>query len=76
MVDVSKPNPIVTIDMSPKKAPIGIKKYIKLVKKSLQSSPYYHQIYLQINTKRFLCEVLVTEEECVTSKHVASILKQ
>jgi hypothetical protein len=66
MVDVSKPNPIVTIDMSPKKAPIGIKKYIKLVKKSLQSSPYYHQIYLQINTKRFLCEVLVTEEECVT----------
>lgn len=63
MVDVSKP---ITLDMSPKKAPIGIKKYIKLVKKSLQSSPYYYKIYLQINTKRFLCEVLVTEEECVT----------
>ena len=59
-------NPIVTIDMSPKKAPIGIKKYIKLVKKSLQSSPYYYKIYLTLNTTRFLCEVLLTEEECVT----------
>lgn len=37
-----------------------------MVKKSLQSSPYYYKIYLQINTKRFLCEVLLTEEECVT----------
>jgi len=39
-------NPIVNIDISPKKTPIGIKKYIKLVKKSLQSSPYYYKIYL------------------------------
>ena len=46
MTDASKPESIVTIDMSPKKAPIGIKKYIKLVKKSLQSSPYYYKVYL------------------------------
>jgi len=59
-------NPIVNIDISPKKTPIGIKKYIKLVKKSSQSSPYYYKIYLTLNITRFLCEVLLTEEECVT----------
>ena len=47
---------IVSIDMSPGKAPIGIEKYIDLVKLSLKKLGSY-KIYLEIGTKKFLCEV-------------------